>query len=344
MRPWRMSPLPETLRVLDFGRVSPLRSQTLWHAVAYGVSAGAPPTLSFARPDAPYVCVGYHRTLAEVDEDTCARNGWPVYRRMVGGGPVWLDDGQLFFQITVPVRSVSPFRAEAIRELLAPAVSAFRACGVDAALDESAEIVVGDQKICGHGAGQIEQAVVVCGNLIQSFDHTAATSALALPSAELREDVERLMRRYVAATPVDAEAFSSAAVSAYAAALGRSATHGRLTETERGKVAELDARFTDSAWRTGPERPARAVAQVKVRAGVWAFEATRQSSRAVISVVDGLVERARLTDPQLNGSTAAAQDALVGRPFDAAPAALARFGAGGSRLSALLALADGRSL
>lgn len=344
MRPWRMSPLPETLRVLDFGRVSPLRSQTLWHAVAYGVSAGAPATLSFARPDAPYVCVGYHRSLAEVDLDTCARNGWPVYRRMVGGGPVWLDDGQLFFQITVPVGSVSPFRAEAIRELLAPAVSAFRACGIDAALDGAGEIVVGDQKICGHGAGQIEEAVVVCGNLIQRFDHAAATRALALPSTELREDVERLMRRYVVATPVDADRFTSAAVAAYAAALDRPAVPGSLTEGERHKVAELDVQFSSSTWRTGPQRPTRAVAQVKVRAGVWAFEAVREPSRAVISVVDGAVDRARLIDPQLNGLTAAAQDALVGRPFDAAPAALAGFGAGGSRLSALLALADGRSL
>ena len=40
----------DLLRVIDFGRVTPLRSQTLWHAVAYGVSDGAPPTLSFTRP------------------------------------------------------------------------------------------------------------------------------------------------------------------------------------------------------------------------------------------------------------------------------------------------------
>ncbi len=339
-----MSPLPDALRVLDFGRVSPLRSQTLWHAVAYGVSSGAPATLSFARPDSPYVCVGYHRSLAEVDLEVCAAQGWPVLRRMVGGGPVWLDDGQLFFQITVPASSVSPFRSEAIRQLLLPAVSAFRACGVNAALDQALEIVVGDRKICGHGAGQIEDAVVVCGNLIQRFDHAAATSALALPSWELREDVERLMRRYVAATPVDAGAFQAAAVEAYAAALDRPASDGELTRVEQDALAELDERFTSPTWQAGPDRPQRAFAQVKVRAGVWAFEAARDGSRAVISVVDGAVERARLTDPQLNGSTGVAQDALVGRPMDEAPATLAGFGAGGSRLSALLALADGRTL
>ncbi len=332
------------MRVLDFGRVSPLRSQTLWHAVSYGVSAGAPPTLSFARTDSPYVCVGYHRSLAEVDLDACSSAGWPVYRRMVGGGPVWLDDGQLFFQITVPARSVSAFRTEALRDLLTPAVTAFQAAGVDARLDDALEIVVGDRKICGHGAGQIEDAVVVCGNLIQRFDHTAATTALRLPSAQMREDVERLMRRYVQATPIDAATFQTAAVAAYAAALGLDAVDGAPTDVERQCVQELDVRFTDSDWLAGPQRPARAVEQVKVRAGVWVFEVSQQSTRAVISVVDGNVERARLIDPQLNGSTGAAERALVGRPLTAAPQALAEFGAAGQRLSDVLALADGRSL
>lgn len=344
MRPWCMNQLPEALRVLDFGRVSPLRSQTLWHAVAYGVSAGAPPTLSFARPDAPYVCVGYHRSLAEVDLEVCATNGWPVYRRMVGGGPVWLDDGQLFFQITVPVASVSPLRAKAIRELLAPAVTAFRACGVEATLDDALEIVVADRKICGHGAGQIEEAVVVCGNLIQRFDHAAATSALSLPSPELRGKVEQLMRRYVEATPVSAADFQAAAVDAYSAALELRAERGELTDVERAQVTELDERFLSPAWRTGPERPARAATQVKVRAGVWAFEAAEDQTRAVISVVDGTVQQARLIDPQLNGSTEAAQDAVVGRPLTSASDVLTGFGPAGRRLSALLALADGRSL
>ena len=132
--------MPEELRIIDFGQVSPLRSQTAWHAVAYGVSEGAPATLSFARPSHPYVCVGYHRDLAEVDRDYCRRHGLPVYRRMVGGGPVYLDSGQLFFQVTLPATAVSPSRVEALRVLLAPAVTAFQAAGVDARLDDDGEI------------------------------------------------------------------------------------------------------------------------------------------------------------------------------------------------------------
>ena len=337
-----MSRPPEQLRVLDFGRVSPLRSQTLWHAVSYGVSATRQPTLSFVRPDAPYVCVGYHRSMAEVDLAACAAAGWPVYRRMVGGGPVWLDDGQLFFQITLPADAVSAFRTQALRDLLTPAVTAFQAAGVDAVLDDALEIVVGDRKICGHGAGQIEDAVVVCGNLIQRFDHRAATTALRLPSQQLREDVERLMRRYVQATPVQAPTFTQAAVTAYGQALGLAPVEGELTPFERQVVDELDAQFTDPDWLAGPARAERPAAQVKVRSGVWLFEAERAGTRAVVSVVDGRIERARLIDPQLNGSTAAAERALLGQSLPAAGQVLAGYGPAGRRLSDVLALADRR--
>ncbi|HEX9034573.1 MAG TPA: hypothetical protein VF834_22235, partial [Streptosporangiaceae bacterium] len=185
------------LRVIDFGRVTPLRSQTLWHAVAYGVSAGQPATLSFARPSGPYVCLGYLRDAAEVDHEYCRAHGLPVYRRMVGGGPVYLDDRQLFFQICLPAGAVSPSRTAALRAMLEPAVTAFRAAGVDASLDDDGEICLGDRKICGHGAGQIEDAVVVCGNLIEAFDHERAMQVLALPDPLQRAETLRLMRRYV---------------------------------------------------------------------------------------------------------------------------------------------------
>ena len=79
---------------------------------------------------------------------------------------------------------------------------------------------MGEAKVCGHGAAQIEDAVVVVGNLIERFDHAAAARVLALPD-EVRAEVVRLMRRFVAATPADAAAFRAAAVAAYGQALGR---------------------------------------------------------------------------------------------------------------------------
>lgn len=327
------------LRVLDFGRVSALRSQTLWHAVAYGVSAGAPPTLSFARPSDPYVSIGYHRRLDEVDLDACREAGLPVFRRMVGGGPVYLDDGQLFFQITLPVAAVPPARLRALRLLLEPAVRAFRAAGVAAVLDDDCEIVVGDRKICGHGAGQIEDAVVVVGNLIGRFDHAAASRVLRTPDVETGAEVARLVRRYVSATPADPVAFRDAAVRAYARTLGLHADPGDLTAHEERTLAELDRRFVDPEWVRGPERPVPAVWRAKIRAGVSVTRVAEGPTRVTVSLRHDRILEARVVDPELNGSTDAVQHALRGLPLAEAPGALARFGPPGERLSVLLTAA-----
>lgn len=301
MRRWG---LPE-LRVIDFGRVSALRSQTLWHALAYGVSQGGPPTLSFMRPSRPYVGLGYHRRLEEADIDACREAGLPVFRRMVGGGVVYLDQHQQFFQVCLPVASVSRNRERALRQLLSPAVAAFRAVGVPAELDDDLEIVVGEAKICGHGAAQIEEAVVVVGNLIEEFDHIAAARVLALPD-EVRAEVARLMERFVMATPADSAAFRSAAIAAYGEALGLEPVSGWLSAYERERLLEIDGRFLSQAWLRGPRRPDPQCGEVKVRAGVHVVWTEQEGNRALATVVRGHVERMQGSDPGLDGALTAA--------------------------------------
>jgi lipoate---protein ligase len=324
------------LRVIDFGRVSPLRSQTLWHAIAYGVSAGAPPTLSLMQPDAPYVSIGFHRRLEEIDQVHCGRVGLPVYRRMVGGGPVYLDDGQLLFQITLPLDMVPAVRARAVRDALAPAVEAFRAVGIDASLEEAGDVVVGDRKISGHGAGQIEQAVVVVGNLISRFDHAAAARTVDTPDQETRDEFETLMRRYLLATPADPIAFASAVTRAYGSALGLVPEVGGLNGYEEEKLTEVDGDFLDEGWLRGSPRIPSNVWHVKVKAGVLLVRATDGVSHAQVSVAGGRIVRARLTDPELNGAAALTQDSLAGLTVSQGRAALSALGSAGDRLGSLL--------
>jgi lipoate-protein ligase A len=336
----------ETLRVIDFGENSPLRSQTLWHGIAYGVSAGEAATLSFTRPVTPYVCIGYHRGIDEVDQDYCRQNALPVLRRMVGGGPVYLDKGQLFFQICLAARAVPAARRQALRMLLEPAVTAFRTVGVPASLDDELEICVGDRKICGHGAGQIDDAVVLCGNVIETFDHDRAARVLAIADPAQRGQTLALMRRFVAATPVDPARFQAAMISSYAAALGLVAAAGELTGLERTAVEELDEKFESAAWLAGPDRPApRAGAeprarQVKVRAGVWTFAAKRDGAEVAASIVRGSVEQVRLRVGGLNGSTREAERAIRGIPLHSVAQVLGGFGEPGRRLAAAFVTAE----
>src|SRR3972149_4838367 len=87
------------IRLLDLGTVDPLRSQTIFHAVGYAMTDGSPDTIMLISPDAPYVSIGRHQDVdREVDRAVCAELGFPVIRREVGGGAVYLDGNQLFTQ------------------------------------------------------------------------------------------------------------------------------------------------------------------------------------------------------------------------------------------------------
>jgi lipoate-protein ligase A len=328
----------DRLRVCDFGRVSARRSQTLWHALAQGVSVGGPATLSFMRPSRAYVGVGYHRPAAEVDLDWCRKSALPVYRRKAGGGVVYLDDSQLFFQITVPAASLPGARHAALRLLLAPAVSAWRAAGVDATLDAATgEVVVGAAKICGHAAAQIGEAVVVVGNLIERFDHAAAARVLTLPP-DARAEAERLMRRFVAATPADPAVFQAAAAAAYGAALELDPVPGTMTREERDHLGRLDARFATAAWLAGPVagRPLPTTRVTKIRAGVFVVTAVVDGGRLVAGVVGDRVERAVVSAPEWNGAAGRLADDLAGLSLAEAGTRLAEAGIAGARLAGAL--------
>ncbi|MDA8208389.1 MAG: hypothetical protein M0Z92_05255 [Actinomycetota bacterium] len=268
--------MPDKLRVLDFGPVSPLRSQSIWHALAEAAGETGRATLSFMRPAAPYVGIGMQRSIAEVDLDYCRSAGLSVIRRRVGGGPVYLDARQLFFQVSMPRRSLPASRGEAISGLLGPLAPAFAAAGIDASLDGSGELSASGAKVCGHGAGEIGDGVAVVGNLITAFNYTRAAGICWTGSARVTERLEALMRRWVGSFPhdLDASAFMAAAPVALAEALGMVAEAGELDSREQQLIRAWDNQLSDPAWTREGEFPPPApgaLRVVKIRSGVHAI-------------------------------------------------------------------------
>jgi lipoate-protein ligase A len=277
------------MRVIDFGTVKALRSQTVWHALCRAMRPGDAPVLSFVRPGEPYVCTGYHRDLAEIDTDYCRAGGLPVYRRMVGGGPVYCDADQLFFQVILPAGDLPARRATALATLLRPAMRALRRLGVDAELDRFGEISVGPTKVCGHGAGQLGDGAAIVGNLITGFDHERATRVLRL-DPDVRAVVLALMRRYVAATPVDPVAWQAAMVQEYSEHFVMAPRDDALTPAEIRQLARMDRRLVSRGFVAGSPRPSRPVRTVKVRAGVWVHDWRGSGERVVLGIAGGMVE------------------------------------------------------
>jgi len=312
------------LRVIDAGTVGAVRSQSLWHGIASAASADMAPTLSFCHPGEPYVCLGYHRAMTEIDEAACRADGLPVIRRQIGGGPVIIDEDQLFFQLTVPAGQAPRTVDRLYRSFLGPAVEAFRALGIDARLRGLNDIAVGDRKLSGTGAGQIGDAVTVVGNMIFRFPHQRMVDVLALPSDWVRRECLRLMRRHVSS--LEAEGLAAitrrdakiALERAYAEALGLDPVASELTVAELEAVEAWDRRLVDAAWTAGPAVPQRDPQPVKICADVWVFSATHRESRVGASVVEGKIEKVSVESPSLNGAGGRIEAALIGQPARAA--------------------------
>ena len=137
------------------------------------------------------ICIGCHQDISqEVDLDFCAKNKIPVFRREVGGGGVYLDPNQVFFQLILHRRSphVSMCREAFYRKFLVPAVSAYRAMGIPAHYRRTADLAVEYRKICGTGAGEIGDCVAFVGNIIVDFDFDTMSRILKVPDESFRPE------------------------------------------------------------------------------------------------------------------------------------------------------------
>jgi len=182
------------MRVYDLGDVPWLHSQLVYHALPRLGMEG----LVLVTPAEPYVCIGYHQDVdQEVDLPACQKMGIPVFRREVGGGAVYLDGRQIFYQVVLlrdhPLARAD--RTEFYRRLLAPVVQVYRELGVAADYRRVNDIVTASgRKISGTGAGEIGQGVVLVGNVLEDFDYERMVRVLRVPDEKFRDKVHKSLK------------------------------------------------------------------------------------------------------------------------------------------------------
>ncbi|MEC3862802.1 lipoate--protein ligase [Mesobacterium sp. TK19101] len=182
------------LRVLDFGLVSALRSQAVYHGLAETVTAESDPMLSLASPETPYVCVGLHQEIdREVDTAYCIAQNLPVYRRHVGGGAVYLDRNQLFTHFVFPRKRAPQHAHELYPLFIEPVVRTYRDFGIAATYRPINDIHVDGRKIGGTGAASIGNATVMVGSFMFDFDTETMSKCLRVPSEKFRDKLRQTM-------------------------------------------------------------------------------------------------------------------------------------------------------
>ncbi len=322
----------DSVRILDMGLVSPLRSQAIYHGVAYAMKPETPDTIILVSPTDPYVCIGYHQELEkEVDVDFCREHSLPIYRREVGGGAVYLDKGQVFTQWIFHARRLPASLDDRFALYIKPLVDTYQSLGVPANHRPVNDIHVQGKKIGGTGAAQMGEAEVVVGSLMFDFNFDLMARVLKVPSEKMRDKVFQSLNEYMTTltrqlghTP-DYETVKRTYIQQIVEALGRPAEYGDPTPEELTVTEELEARFVSDEW-LHQKGGLRQTGAVKIHADVHIAEAAYKSPGGLIRVTIRLRE-GRIDDLSISGdftllpafAVGALEQALRGLRLEAEP-------------------------
>jgi lipoate-protein ligase A len=178
------------MELFNLGKVPWAESQLMYHALA---KLGRE-SLCLVSPATPYVCIGFHQDVEqEVDLEFCRNNDIPVFRREVGGGAVYLDGNQLFFQLIIQRDNpIAPKRIDAFyKKFLQPVIDVHRRIGLDAQYKPVNDLVIETRKISGTGAAEIGDSIVFVGNLILDFDYDMMSRVLKIADEKFRDKVRK---------------------------------------------------------------------------------------------------------------------------------------------------------
>jgi lipoate-protein ligase A len=283
------------MNLYDLGQVPWLESQLIYHAFPRLGMEG----LILLAPAEPYVCIGYHQDAEqEVDLDYCREQGIPVFRREVGGGAVYLDGQQLFYQLVIHKDNpLAPRdKAEFYRQLLAPVVETYRGLGVEVQYKPVNDIVTGEgRKISGNGAADIGAYAILVGNLIIDFDYETMVRVLRVPDVKFRDKVFKSLRENLTTLHRELEqvppweTMIARLVRAFEAVLGP-LVPADLPMAVEEKVAELTQTHTTEEWLLRPGQRVRDSRRVKIAEGV---EVAQRVHKAAGGLIRATVETQR---------------------------------------------------
>jgi lipoate-protein ligase A len=279
-------------------------SQALYHAAAHlGREA-----LFILRPATPYVCIGYHQDAQqEIDLEFARQNNIPVIRREVGGGAVYLDGQQLFFQLILrrDRPGVPANIAEFYKKFLQPVIDTFRQFGVPAEYKPVNDIVTGGRKISGTGAAQVEDMLILVGNFIQDFNYEMMSKCLRVPDEKFRDKVHKTMYenlttflRETGSIPANADLAAELA-RRYAPLLGEMVQKPLDVELTH-KADELLAEMNTPEWLLANDRRRPDAKQVKIAEGIYVIQKMLKTPGGLIRVT-AVNQNGNLKDVHISG-------------------------------------------
>ncbi len=295
----------QPIRLLDLGLVPSVRSQTIYHAVAYAMDEHSPDTIIVVGPTEPYVCIGFHQELdKEVEAAYCREHNLPIYRREVGGGAVYLDENQVFTQWVFHANALPTEIDERFALYVKPLVETYRALNIPATFRPINDIHVNGKKIGGTGAAQMGEGQVVVGSLMFDFNFELMSKVLKVSSEKMRDKIFQSLNEYMTTMTreLGAKPNRDEVVALYiqktSEALEREIVPGVPTEKELTIAAELDAQAITDEWLY--QKGGLRQVGVKIHEDVRVAEALLKAPGGLIRVTARLRD-GRIDDMTLSG-------------------------------------------
>jgi lipoate-protein ligase A len=191
---------PRALRVVDTGirtgRENVAFDQAL---IAAHADRRVPDTARFLR-FRPSALIGLHQILGhEVRLDFCRQHGIEVARRITGGGGLYLDEGQLGWELVLDRGALgSADLGEIAARICEAAALGLRTLGVPAQFRGRNDIEVDGRKISGTGGFIDGTTLFYQGTLLVEFDAARMIEVLKVPTDKLaKRDLDDARHRVI---------------------------------------------------------------------------------------------------------------------------------------------------
>ncbi|MFV1961763.1 MAG: lipoate protein ligase C-terminal domain-containing protein, partial [Acidimicrobiia bacterium] len=274
--------------------------------------------------------IGHHQDArTEVDLDFCDQAGVPVYRREIGGGAVYLDEGQTFWHTIFHESRVPGTLSEIYTKFLAGPVLALNRMGIPAVHRPVNDIQVEGRKIGGTGAATVGESMIVAGSLMFDFNYELMVRVLRVPSEKFRDKMYSTMMEYL--STINRELGDNAPtrdegvtllIEAFAETLADELVLDEPTGEELVAIEQQEERIASEEWLLlDGLRPSGDI--VKIAEGVRIVEGVHKAPgglvRATVAVRDDHIDGIVLSGDffmEPASALSSLQDALVGVSYE----------------------------
>ncbi|MCG2750347.1 MAG: lipoate--protein ligase family protein [Desulfobacteraceae bacterium] len=252
-------------RLLDQGPMTAAENMALDDTLLELKGQGkTPDTIRFLQFLPRAVLVGFHQAIdAEIRTDYCRSHGIDINRRITGGGAIFLDEGQLGWEIICDKGffDVKFVDQNLFRKLCVPLITALERLGVASVFRPRNDVEINGRKISGTGGTEFHGAFLFHGTLLIDFDVDTMLRTLQIPVEKLKaKEIDSLKERVTCLkwelekTP-PLEEIKAAVIYGFEKHFGIELVTGGLTEIEDKYFKGRIAYYQSKEWvdRIGPQ-------------------------------------------------------------------------------------------